>query len=115
MEIIKDNIEEILVEADYVHKEKFPDKQLNLLYNYWYFLNEQEEYLGALKNISLEICLYSKLYWFSCLADRFYEVYGFDAGIDQQQSKIIEEIDQRIDNVDWNLVEMLQHGKQQNQ
>lgn len=111
MEIIKDNIEEVLMEADYVHIEKFSDKQLNLLYNYWYFLSEYEEYLKVSKNISLEICLYSKFYWFSRLADRFYEVYGFDAGIDQQQFKMIEEMDQRIDNVDWNLVEMFQQGK----
>lgn len=45
------------------------------------------------------------------LADRFFEVYGFDAGIEQQQFKIIEEMDQRIDNVDWNFVERLNTGE----
>lgn len=75
------------------------------------FFYEYEEELKAARSICLETILYSKYYWFSRLAERFYEVYGFDAGIEQQQSMILEEIDQRLDNVDWNYVETLAHEK----
>lgn len=98
------------MEANYVYKEKYPDKQLNCFYNYWCFLNEHEQLIKVTKNISLETILYSKYYWYSCLVDRFHEVYGSDAGIDQQQFMIVEEIDQRLENVDWNFVERLHHG-----
>lgn len=111
MEIVKENIEKVLSEMGYVYKEKYPDSQLNLLYNYWHFLQEYEKELAVTKNKSLEIIIYSKYYWFSRLADRFFEVYGFDAGIEQQQFKIVEEMDQRIDNVDWNFVERLNTGE----
>lgn len=107
MEIIKDNIDEVLVEAGYEYIEKYPDSQLNSFYNYWYFLDEYEKELYTTKNISLDVILYSKYYWLSRLADQFHEVYGFDAGVEQQQFKIMEELDQRIDNVDWNFVEKL--------
>lgn len=111
MEIIKENIEKVLSEAGYVYKEKYPDSQLNHLYNYWYFLQEYETELAAAK--TLEVVIYSKLYWFSRLADRFYEVYGFDAGIEQQQGLILEEMDWKIDHIDWNLVESLCDGEVQ--
>ena len=109
-QIIHD-IEKIMMESNYIFKEKYPDNPLNSFYNYWYFLNEYEEELIETQNASLEAILYSKYYWFSRLTDRFYEVYGFDAGIDQQQSMIIDEMDQRLDHVDWDFVETLHHGK----
>ena len=111
MKILKDNIEKVLIEAHYVYKEKYPYNQLNCFYNYWYFLNEHEEELKVAKDITLETILYSKYYWFSRLTDRFHEVFGFDAGIDQQQFMIVEEMEQRLDNVDWNFIEMLYYGK----
>ena len=111
MKILKDNIEKVLMEVHYVYKEKYPDDQLNCFYNYWNFLNEHEEELIAVKDITLETILYSKFYWFSRLTDRFHEVFGFDAGIDQQQSMIIDEIDQRLDHVDWGYIEILHDGK----
>lgn len=105
----KDNIEKVLLETGYVYKEKYPDDQLNRFYNYWYFLEEHEEELRGRKNTSLETILYSKYYWFLRLSEKFYEIYGFDAGMEQQQFLIIEELEQRLDNVDWALVELLQY------
>lgn len=111
MKIIKDNIEKVLMETSYVYKEKYPDNQLNCLYNYWNFLENYEEELKVTKNTSLETILYSKYFWFSRLTDRFHEIYGFDAGIEQQQFMILEEMEQRLDTIDWNFVEILHYGK----
>ncbi|MBQ7774871.1 MAG: hypothetical protein IJ379_03030 [Lachnospiraceae bacterium] len=110
MQLITDHIEKLLTELNHTYIENFPDKQLNCLYNYWHFLQEQEEEIISAKDVSLEVVLYSKYYWFSRLTDRFHEVYGTDAGIDQQQFMIMEELDQRLEQVDWELVEGLQNG-----
>lgn len=79
MKMVIDNLDKVMAELKHVQIEKFPDNQLNQLYNYW----------------------------FSRLAERFHEVYGVDAGIDQQQFMILEELDQRLDSVDWAIVEKL--------
>ena len=114
MEIIKNNIDEMMREMNYVYRDKYPDNQLNSLYNKFIFLDEYENKIKGIKNTSLKMILYSKYYWFSRLADKFHEVYGFDAGIDQHQSKILDEIDQRLENIDWNVewdfVEKLKYG-----
>ncbi len=102
-----------MMEENYIQKEKYSDNQLNYFYNNWYFLNKHEEKLKDTKGLSLETILYSKYYWFSRFTDRFHVVYGFDAGVEQQQFMIVEEIDQKLENVDWNFVESLHHGKEQ--
>lgn len=109
MEIIKHNIEEVLMASNYVFKEKYQDNPLNGFYNFCYFLHKYEEELIETKNVSLDTVLYSKYYWFSRLRDRFHEVYGSDAGIDQQQFMILEEMDQRLDHIDWDFVEILNY------
>ncbi|WP_181976230.1 hypothetical protein [Roseburia inulinivorans] len=43
MEIIKCKVEEIIVKVGYSYKEKYSDKQLNILLNYWYFFDEKEK------------------------------------------------------------------------
>lgn len=55
--------------------------------------------------------LYSKYYWFLRFVDRCREVYGFDAGLEQQKSMILDEIDQRVKNADWEFVDKLYYGK----
>lgn len=112
MEIIKNNIEEMMKEMNYVYKEdRYPDDQLNSLYNYYIFLNEYEDKIIGTKKASLEIILYSKYYWFSRLVDRCHEIYGSDVGTDQQQYMMLEEIDHRVEDVDWEFVEKLDNGK----
>lgn len=113
MEIIRDNsIEEMMEEMNYAYEEdRYSDKQLNTFYNYYIFFRKYEDKIIGVKRIPLEIILYSKYYWFSRLVDRCHELYGSDAGIDQQQFQMLEEIDQRIEDVDWDFVEKLKYGK----
>lgn len=111
MELIKNKVEEIIVKSGYTYKEEYSDKQLNTLFNYWYFFDEREKEIQELSEVSLETILYSKYYWCTQYKTRFNELYGKDAGIDQQQYKIIEEINQRINDVNWNLIQMIEEGK----
>lgn len=108
MEIIKNKVEEILVRLEYTYKEEHSDKQLNALLNYWHFFDDKEMEIQKSLGVSIETILYSKYYWCTQYKNSFNEQYGKDAGIDQQQYKIIEEISQRTNNVDWNLIQIIE-------
>ncbi len=67
--------------------------------------------IQELTNESLEVILYSKYYWCSKYKDRYTALYGQDVGIEQQQYKIIEEIEQRItDDINWNFIQLLEEN-----
>ena len=51
MEIIKCKVEEIIVKVGYSYKEKYSDKQLNILLNYWYFFDEKEKEIQELLGV----------------------------------------------------------------
>lgn len=110
MEIIRDDLNEIAVKTGYKFVQKYSDEQLNIFFNYWNVFTEKEEELNKSEGISLEIILYSKYYWCTQFRNRFGMIYGKDAGVEQQQYKIIEEIDQRVTNTDWHLVQMIDEG-----
>lgn len=110
MEIIKNKVEEIIVKSGYTYIEKYSDKQLNTLLNYWYIFDDKEKEVQELLGVSVETILYSKYYWCTQCKNRFNELYGKDVGIDQQQYKIIEEMTQRINDVDWSLIQMIEEG-----
>ena len=111
MEIINSTIEEIIGKVGYVCKEKYSDKQLNIWFNYWYFWDEKEKEITERLGVSLEVVLYSKYYWCTQFKNRFNELYGIDVAIDQQQYKIIEEMDRRINDVNWGFIQMIEEGK----
>lgn len=111
MEIIKSKVEEIMVKVGYSYKEEYSDKQLNILLNGWYLFDEKEKEIQEILEVSLETILYSKYYWCTQYKNRFNELYGKDVGIDQQQYKIIEEMMQRINDVDWSFIQMIEEGK----
>ena len=111
MEIIKNKVEDIMVEVGYLNKEEYSDTLLNSLLNYWCCFDEKEREIQELLGVSSEIILYSKYYWCTQYKNRFNELYGKDAGIDQQQYKLIEEMMQRINDVDWCFVQMIEEGK----
>ncbi|MCM1064369.1 MAG: hypothetical protein NC420_07840 [Eubacterium sp.] len=59
------------------------------------------------KKASLETLAYSKYYWHTNFTYRFREVYGFDAGIEQQQDLALYELEYNVENVDLEFVERL--------
>ena len=62
-------------------------------------------------NIDPENLSYSKYYWYVKFKDKYETIYGFDAGIEQQQFKLLEELDQRFDNIHWDLLEKIDNNK----
>lgn len=54
---------------------------------------------------------YSKYYWYVKFKNKYEAIYGFDAGIEQQQFKLLEEFDQRFDNIHWDLLGKIDNNK----
>lgn len=109
MKILKENMEELLVKTRYIYRKQYNDIELNRLLNYWCFFEEKEMVIQELTNESLEVILYSKYYWCSRFKEKYIKLYGIDVGMDQQQYKIIEELDQRLNNgIDWKIIQVLE-------
>ena len=107
MEIIKSNMEQMMKELNYADKNQYSDGLLNTLYNYITFLEECEDEIVSTEKASFETLAYSKYYWHSHFTSRFREIYGFDAGIEQQQDMALYELENRVENVDLEFVERL--------
>ena len=46
-------------------------------------------------------------YWSSRYIDKNEQLYGEDKGAEQQRYKILEDMDQRLSNIDWEFVQRL--------
>ncbi|WP_242214114.1 hypothetical protein [Bacillus cereus group sp. BfR-BA-01383] len=50
--------------------------------------------------------LYSKYYWYTKYKKRYFEVYGYDAGIEQEGVMLLEEIEDDLeDGIDWIIIQ----------
>lgn len=105
MKILKEEIEHMYGEIGYVVRNRHEDVELNCLLNYWCFLEEKEVEILEVINETLDVILYSKYYWSTKYIQKYTKSYGQDAGLEQQHYKIIEEMDQRLDDVDWEMIE----------
>ena len=109
--LLKENMKELLTKAQYIKRKEYEDKDLNDFLNYWIFFEEKEEIIQSLTNESIETILYSKYYWSSRYKERYVELFGSDASVEQQQYKILEELDQRINgDVDWNIIKLIEEN-----
>ena len=104
MRIIKDNIEDLMNKTGHMYTPEFSDELLRSALNNWSLFDQKEEELLKLPDISLEDILYSKYYWFTMFMNRYHEVYEQNAGIDQQQFKLLEELSNRLESVDYKLL-----------
>lgn len=105
------NIQDLLIKTNYIIRNLYSDSQMNSFYNYWCLFEEKEIEIQELIGISLETILYSKYYWCTQYINRYNVLYGKDIGIEQQQYKIIEEMDQRMNEIDWELIQRIEEGK----
>ena len=108
MKILRNNIDELVAKANYAVKKVHDDQQLNTLLNFWHFFDERELEIQEITKEPLETVLYSKYCWCTEYKRRFNQMFGKDVGLDQQQYRIIEEINLRSAYVDWNLIQMIE-------
>ncbi len=108
---ILENMEEILSTSKYYKKNIYDNDMLNNYINYCKFLEEKEEFLYNVLYITLETILYPKYFWYFKYKELYFELYGTDVSIEQQQYKILGEIENRLeDNINWSFIQLIEEG-----
>lgn len=107
MNLIVKEIDNIYKELNVIIENLFlSDDEINFIINNYQLLINKEQEIVQLLNTNLESILYSKYFWISLYLKRYNEKFGYDAGIEQQQFKLINEIDERSnEGVNWKLIE----------
>ncbi len=107
MKLLLDNMDELSAKIGYCAKREYENQILNSIYNYCLLFFCKETEVIILTKEPLEVILYSKYYWFTQYMKKHNEINGYDAGIEQQKLKLIEELEQRLENVDWDLLQKI--------
>ena len=107
MKLLLDNMDELSAKIGYCAKREYENQILNSIYNYCLLFFCKETEVIALTREPLEVILYNKYYWLTQYMKKYSEINGYDAGIEQQKFKLIEELDQRLENVDWDLLQKI--------
>ena len=85
----------------------YEDNELNTAINYALALEDDEQKILTIEKYTLSDILYGRYYWFTKFLVRYEALYGKDAGMEQQQFKIIEAIDY-AGCVDCSLLEQIE-------
>lgn len=78
-------------------------------------LNEFLAYYSFFKNNAGSVLLdkqstyYSMYFWYVQFKERYFEVHGHNEGIEQEGFKLLEEIDNQLEEgIDWGLIEKIE-------
>ena len=71
----------------------YEDHEMNTAINYALSLEDNEQKILTITEYTLSDILYGRYYWFTRFLVRYEAFYGKDAGMEQQQLKIIEAMD----------------------
>lgn len=83
------------------------DARLKKALCYYKFLSNNIESLASLEGKSK--VLYAKYYWYTQYKKRYFEVFGYDAGIEQEAYKVLEEIESKLeDGVNWSVIQQIE-------
>lgn len=86
------------------------DEKLKKALVYYNFISNNIENL-FLKEDKRSI-MYSKYYWYTKYKERYFEVVGYDAGIEQEGFKLLEEIQNELkDGVDWGIIQEIEKNQ----
>ena len=88
------------------------DERINQYGAYWNVLDQNEDEISSRLGVPLESILYSKYYWCTKYKERYNQLYGFDAGLEDQQCNMLPEIQYKLgENTDWDLLEKIDSNK----
>lgn len=113
MEIINElELEKMIVLTKYhtIGTIDITDEILKKVLVYYDFLCNNIENLMSKEDKSK--IMYSKYYWYTKYKQRYFEVIGYDAGIEQEGFKLLEEIDNELeDGADWGIIQEIEEGE----
>lgn len=107
----KSLIEELFASFGKIPGKMYEDNDLNEAINYVLFLEDEEQQIRSVGKYSMSDILYGRYYWFTKFLVRYETLYGKDAGMEQQQFKIIEAMD-HAGCVDCSLLEKIEEDCQ---
>ena len=111
MNLLISNLKDLMTVTGYTIKSRYPNPELNYLFSCFDFIKTYESQISKMLEIKPENLSYSKYYWYVKFKNKYEAIYGFDAGIEQQQFKLLEEFDQRFDNIHWDLLGKTDNNK----
>lgn len=93
------------VDTDYLNDEHFGS-----LLQYYLFLTEYPNSIYShLDGLNEEDLLYNRYYWFIKFKQKYNSQKGYDAGLEQEAFKLIEEIEQQLEaGVNWSIIEQIE-------
>lgn len=113
MKIINEiELEKIIkLEKDYnMNITDISDEELKKILVYYDFISNNIEKLVLEEDKSS--IMYSKYYWYTKYKQRYFEVVGYDAGIEQEGFKLLEEIENELeDGVDWVIIQEIEENE----
>ena len=86
----------------------FADTRLDRYILYYRLLDTYEEDICQRMGTDLTALLISKYYWQGKAEYRHQLLYGNDAGFAQQTFRVLEELTQRLDDLDWDVIQAVQ-------
>ena len=84
------------------------DETLRKFLNYYDFINNNN--LELMSQDGKSSVMYSKYYWFTKYRKRNDEIHGYNAGIEQEGFKLLEEIESELGEVDWTLIQKIENS-----
>lgn len=112
MILLSDKMDILFQQTDFTFQNKYDNRELNKILNYWLFLDEKATEVQKLTGETMETVLYSKYYWSSRFIECYIELYGMDAGLEQEKYKILDEMDRELSNgINWDIIKKLEEGK----
>lgn len=110
MNLIKQNLDDLISKTNFVISDDSKTKDLNEAVSFLRLLDEREKEVMDILSVGLDSILYSKYYWCTKYKVLYSNLYGQDVGIEQQQYKVIEEIEQNLEEgVDWNIIQNIEN------
>ncbi len=109
MQILKEEISKIFINIEKKYEDLYEDKTLNEYANNYKVLAENRKNIMLILDKDLETVLYSEYYWYTKFKNYYKKVYGEDAGVEQGQFKLIEEIEGQLEQgVDWGIIQSIE-------
>lgn len=109
MKLYTDRISQFIIDTNYTIIKFYENENVNIFMNYFNLLDKNESILLKDTSIELNTLLYTKYYFFAKFKKEFSKYYAHDEGVEQQMFKIVEEIDQKLEEgVDWSVIKSIE-------
>lgn len=83
------------------------DETLGRFLSYYDFLTNN--IIDLMERVDKDTILYSKYYWYTKYKKRYFEVFGYDAGIEQQEFMLLEELENELESgIDWGIIKNIE-------